>query len=187
MDTIEALYLNVAAIDILQCWTRPLCPRRFAGLLSCWHGTQSVPAAASARGASGAAPAPVPHSHLLGVALPVSGQCVIFDARLRHKASCAVGRPVNGNRLKSFGTHPADATTIITGSTRTPPPQEIIPTNQSVSAQGKKNTGSLLSWRIKGGTPSEPSARALTLHNPHSLTICAMQMLYCTCFTIRAP
>ena len=85
------------------------------------------------------------------------------------KASSALGHPVNGNWLKSFGTHPADATTIITGSTRTPPPQEIIPTNQSVSAQGKKNTGSLLSWRIKGGTPSEPSARALTLHNPHNL------------------
>ena len=62
-----------------------------------------------------------------------------------------------------------DATNIITGSMRTPPPQEIIQTNQSISAQGKKNTGSLLSWRIKGSTPSEPSARALTLHNPHNL------------------
>ena len=85
------------------------------------------------------------------------------------KASNALGHPVSGKRLKSFGTHPVDATTIITGSTRTPPPQEIIPTNQSVSAQGKKNKGSLLSWRLMGGTPSEPSARALTLHNPHNL------------------
>ena len=85
------------------------------------------------------------------------------------KATRPLGHPVNGNWLKSLGTHPVDATNIITGSMRTPPPQEIIPTNQSISAQGKKNTGSLLSWRIKGSTPSEPSARALTLHNPHNL------------------
>ena len=39
----------------------------------------------------GAAPAPVPHSHLLGVALPVSGQCVIFDAHLRHATMPWVG------------------------------------------------------------------------------------------------
>ena len=39
----------------------------------------------------GAAPAPLPHSHLLGVALPVSGQCVIFDAHLRHATMPWVG------------------------------------------------------------------------------------------------
>ena len=38
-----------------------------------------------------AAPAPLPHSHLLGVALPVSGQCVIFDAHLRHATMPWVG------------------------------------------------------------------------------------------------
>ena len=85
------------------------------------------------------------------------------------QATKTLGHPVNGNGLKSLGTHPVDATSIITGSMRTPPPRKIIPTNQSISAQGKKNTGSLLSWRIKGSTPSEPSARALTLHNPHNL------------------
>ena len=39
----------------------------------------------------GAAPAPLPHSHLLGVALPVSGQCVIFYAHLRHATMPWVG------------------------------------------------------------------------------------------------
>ena len=39
----------------------------------------------------GAAPVPLPHSHLLGVALPVSGQCVIFDAHLRHATMPWVG------------------------------------------------------------------------------------------------
>ena len=39
----------------------------------------------------GAAPAPLPHSHLLGFALPVFGQCVIFDAHLRHTTMPWVG------------------------------------------------------------------------------------------------
>ena len=39
----------------------------------------------------GAAPVPLPHSHLLGVALPVFGQCVIFDAHLRHATMPWVG------------------------------------------------------------------------------------------------
>ena len=42
MDTIEALYLDVAAIDIRRRWTRPLCLRRYAGPLPCWHGIQPV-------------------------------------------------------------------------------------------------------------------------------------------------
>ena len=39
----------------------------------------------------GATPAPLPHSHLLGVALPVSGQCVVFDAHLRRATMPWVG------------------------------------------------------------------------------------------------
>ena len=55
MDTIEALYLDVAAIDILRRWTRPLCLRRFAGTLVLLAWNTVCPAAASARGASGRA------------------------------------------------------------------------------------------------------------------------------------
>ena len=76
---------------------------------------------------------------------------------------------VNGKGSKSLGAHPTDETAIIAGSTRAPPPQEIMKSNPSASVPGKKTNGSLLSWRVMRETTSEPSARALSLHNPHNL------------------
>ena len=76
---------------------------------------------------------------------------------------------VNGKGSKSLGAHPTDETAIIAGSPRAPPPQEIMKSTPSASVPGKKTNGSLLSWRVMGETTSEPSARALSLHNPHNL------------------
>ena len=76
---------------------------------------------------------------------------------------------VNGKGSKSLGAHPTDETAIIAGSSRAPPPQEIMKSNPSASVPGEKTNGSLLSWRVMGETTSEPSARALNLHNPHNL------------------
>ena len=91
---------------------------------------------------------------------------------------------VNGKGSKSLGAHPTDETAIIAGSSRAPPPQEIMKSNPSASVPGKKANGSLLSWRVMGETTSEPSARALNLHNPHNL--CYMQTPYYTCFIMPA-
>ena len=95
-------------------------------------------------------------------------------SRISHKSHLTLEtntprHQVNGKESKSLGAHPADEMAIIAGSSRAPPPQKIMQSNPSASVPGKKTNGSLLSWRVMGETASEPSARALNLHNPHNL------------------
>ena len=92
--------------------------------------------------------------------------------RPKHDLNNAPNNPrksVKGKGSFSIGAHPTDETAVIAGSMRSPPPREVMQPNQAVPTTGKKIRGSLLSWRVEGGTSSEPSARTLTLHNPHNL------------------